>query len=173
MVSLRFVSFRFKILDAICASLSIQIKKVVLLLEPKWKKKNINFVIDLKDVYFYGDENLLFQLWTNLIDNAIKFSNENGNISVSIEINSENKIEVKIKDNGIGMDSEELEMIYKRFYQIDKSHSGEGSGLGLSIAKRIIELSGGNINVDSKKGNGTTFTITLPLIDKVEKIIIE
>lgn len=71
------------------------------------------------------------------------------------------------------MDSEELEMIYKRFYQIDKSHSGEGSGLGLSIAKRIIELSDGNINVDSKKGNGTTFTITLPLIDKVEKIIIE
>lgn len=161
-----------KIINVSEINLSSQIKKVVLLLEPKWKKKNINFAIDLNDVYFYGDEDLLFQLWTNLIDNAIKFSNENGNIVVSINTNSDNKIEIKIKDNGIGMDKDELEMIYRRFYQIDKSHSGEGSGLGLSIVKRIVELSNGEIKVDSEKGKGTTFTVTLPVVDKTKKIII-
>lgn len=162
-----------KIINITEINLSTQIKKVVLLLEQKWKNKNINFSIDFKDVYFYGDENLLFQLWTNLIDNAIKFSNENGKISVSIDVLPGNKIEVKVKDNGIGMDSEELEKIYKRFYQIDKSHSGEGSGLGLAIAKRIVELSDGDINVESKKGSGTTFTVTLPIIDQIETIVIE
>lgn len=152
-------------------NLSVQIKKAVMLLEPKWKPKNINFAIDVKDTYFFGDEDLLFQMWTNLLDNAIKFSNQNGKISVTIE-NTNEEISVKIKDNGIGMDSEELDMIYKRFYQIDKSHSGEGSGLGLSIVKRIVELSKGKIDVESKKEKGTTFIITLPRIDKTNKIII-
>ena len=152
-------------------NLSEQIKKAVLLLEPKWKDKNINFSIDAKEVYFYGDEDLLFQVWTNLLDNAIKFSNENGKISVKIGI-VKDKIEVSIKDNGIGMDSDELEMIYTRFYQIDKSHSGEGSGLGLAIVKRIVEISNGEINVESEKGKGTTFTVVLPKKEETNKIVI-
>ncbi len=152
-------------------NLSEQIKKAVLLLEPKWKDKNINFSIDAKEVYFYGDEDLLFQVWTNLLDNAIKFSNANGKISVKISI-VQDKIEVSIKDNGIGMDSDELEMIYTRFYQIDKSHSGEGSGLGLAIVKRIVEISNGEINVESEKGKGTTFTVVLPKKEETNKIVI-
>ena len=72
-------------------------------------------------------------------------------------------VSIKIKDNGIGMDSDELEMIYTRFYQIDKSHSQEGSGLGLSIVKSIIDLSDGKIEVESKENSGTTFTIKLPI----------
>ena len=152
-------------------NLSEQIKKAVLLLEPKWKDKNINFSVDAKEVYFYGDEDLLFQVWTNILDNAIKFSNENGKISVKISV-AQDKISVSIKDNGIGMDSEELGMIYTRFYQIDKSHSGEGSGLGLTIVKRIVEISNGEINVQSEKGKGTTFTIILPQKKKTNKIVI-
>ena len=152
-------------------NLSEQIKKAVLLLEPKWKDKNINFSIDAKEVYFYGDEDLLFQVWTNLLDNAIKFSNANGKISVKISI-VQDKIEVSIKDNGIGMDSDELELIYTRFYQIDKSHSGEGSGLGLAIVKRIVEISNGEINVESEKGKGTTFTVVLPKKEETNKIVI-
>ena len=152
-------------------NLSEQIKKAVLLLEPKWKDKNINFSIDAKEVYFYGDEDLLFQVWTNLLDNAIKFSNANGKISVKIGI-VQDKSEVSIKDNGIGMDSDELEMIYTRFYQIDKSHSGEGSGLGLAIVKRIVEISNGEINVESEKGKGTTFTVVLPKKEETNKIVI-
>ena len=152
-------------------NLSEQIKKAVLLLEPKWKDKNINFSIDAKEVYFYGDEDLLFQVWTNLLDNAIKFSNANGKISVKIGV-TQDKIEVNIKDNGIGMDKDELEMIYTRFYQIDKSHSGEGSGLGLAIVKRIVEISNGEINVESEKGRGTTFTVVLPKKEETNKIVI-
>ena len=152
-------------------NLSEQIKKAVLLLEPKWKDKNINFSIDAKEVYFYGDEDLLFQVWTNLLDNAIKFSSTNGKVSVKIGI-VQDKIEVSIKDNGIGMDSDELEMIYTRFYQIDKSHSGEGSGLGLAIVKRIVEISNGEINVESEKGKGTTFTVVLPKKEETNKIVI-
>ena len=152
-------------------NLSEQIKKAVLLLEPKWKDKNINFSVDAKEVYFYGDEDLLFQVWTNILDNAIKFSNENGKISVKISV-AQDKISVSIKDNGIGMDSEELGMIYTRFYQIDKSHSGEGSGLGLAIVKRIVEISNGEINVQSEKGKGTTFAIILPQKKKTNKIVI-
>ena len=112
---------------------------------------------------------MLFQVWTNILDNAIKFSNENGKISVKISV-AQDKISVSIKDNGIGMDSEELGMIYTRFYQIDKS--GEGSGLGLAIVKRIVEISNGEINVQSEKGKGTTFTIILPQKKKTNKIVI-
>lgn len=148
-----------------------QIKKAITVLEPKWKCKNINFSISANDSYFYGDEDLLFQVWINLLDNAIKFSKENGKIEVKIEEN-EKSIKIGIKDNGIGMTEEEIENIYSRFYQVDKSHSGEGSGLGLSIVKRIIELSKGSINVKSIKNTGTEFLIELPKKEKENKIII-
>ena len=96
-----------------------QLRKTIALLEPKWKGKNLEFEVDLEDSYFYGDEDLLFQVWTNLIDNSIKFSKQNGKIEVTTKQDN-SKIIVKIQ---------ELDKIFKRFYQIDKSHSGDGSGL--------------------------------------------
>lgn len=149
-----------------------QIRKVVAILEPKWQEKDIKISVSLKDIYFYGDEELLFQVWTNLIDNAIKFSKIKGKIDIKVEENNK-KVFVKIKDNGIGMDKEELEKIFTRFYQVDKSHSGEGSGLGLAIVKRIIELSGGSIDIESEKDVGTEITIKLPLLEKENKILIK
>ena len=80
---------------------------------------------------------------------------------------------MKIKDNGIGMEKEEVEKIFSRFYQIDKSHSGEGSGLGLSIVKSIIELSNGTINIESSKNKGTTIIIELPLETQKNTILIK
>ena len=77
---------------------------------------------------------------------------------------------IQMQDNGIGMKPEELEKIYTRFYQVDQSHSGEGSGLGLAIVKIIVELSKGTIQFTSKEGEGTTVTITLPLLEKQNKI---
>ena len=139
------------------------------------QKKSI--FMEMKTCYFrygqtfYSDGEKIFRIFQNLLDNAIKFSNENGKISVKISV-AQDKISVSIKDNGIGMDSEELGMIYTRFYQIDKSHSGEGSGLGLAIVKRIVEISNGEINVQSEKGKGTTFTIILPQKKKTNKIVI-
>lgn len=108
--------------------ISEQIRKVVAMLEPKWREKNLEISADLVNCYFFGDEALMFQVWTNLIDNAIKFSNENENIYLKTEL-MKDKIIVQIKDSGIGMKEEEIDKIYTRFYQADKSHSQEGSGL--------------------------------------------
>lgn len=154
-------------------SIAEQIRKSVSVLEPKWKEKDITFNVALQEKNFYGDKNLIYQVWMNLIDNAIKFSNQGGAIDIKIK-NTDDKIEVMIKDYGIGMDENELKKIFDKFYQIDKSHSGEGSGLGLAITKRIVELSGGKIEVKSEKNKGTTFKIYLPIEKSVDsKIIIK
>lgn len=141
-------------------NISEQIRKEIAILEPRWREKNINIDVNLEEIYYYCDEDLLLQVWTNLLDNAIKFTNRNGKINI-ITKEENNKIIVKIQDNGIGMTGEEKDRIFDKFYQTDKSHSEQGSGLGLSIVKRIVELSGGNIFVESQKNKGTTFTIEL------------
>lgn len=119
--------------------ISEQIRRIIALLEPRWREKNLSVSVDLKSVYFYGDEELLFQVWINLIENAIKFSKTNGEIDIVTGENN-NKIIVKIQDNGIGMEKEELEKIYTRFYQVDKSHSGEGSGLRTINCKKNCRI---------------------------------
>lgn len=149
-----------------------QIRKAITFLENKWKEKELKFNIDMEEEYFFGDEDLLFQVWTNLIDNSIKFSKQNGEIDISLEKNEE-KIEVKIRDYGIGMNDVEKEKIFTKFYQIDKSHSKHGSGLGLAIAKRIIDLSEGAIEVQSEKNVGTTMIVKLPIEKENKKIIIQ
>lgn len=149
-----------------------QIRRAIALLEPKWKEKEISFNVSMKEKYFYGDEELIFQVWVNLIDNAIKFSKQYGKIDVAIK-ETQDTIEIKIKDNGIGMSEEEIKRIFTRFYQIDKSHSAKGSGLGLAIVKRIVELSDGQIDVKSKKDGGTTITINLPIEKESKKIVID
>jgi len=154
-------------------SIAEQIRKVISVLEPKWKEKNITFNVSLKEINFYGENELLFQMWMNIIDNSIKFSKQDGQIYIKMTENETTSI-TEIKDVGIGMNEDEREKIFDRFYQIDKSHSGEGSGLGLAIVKRIIKLSGGEIKVESKKGKGTIFKITLPKSRKENnKIIIK
>lgn len=151
---------------------SEQIRRAISLLEPKWSKKDIKINVSLEEKAFLGDEDLTFQVWVNLIDNAIKFSNDNSTIDIKLyEKNKE--INIEIKDHGIGIKEEQLEQIFDRFYQIDKSHSEEGSGLGLAIVKRILELSGGKIEVKSKENKGTTVIVKLPVIsEKNNKIII-
>ena len=132
-----------------------QIRKAISLLEPKWSKKDIKINVSLEEKIFLGDEDLIFQVWVNIIDNAIKFSNEGENIDIKV-YEKDSNINVEIKDHGIGMKEEELEKVYDRFYQIDRSHSKEGSGLGLAIVKRIVELSEGKIEIKSKENKGTT-----------------
>ena len=148
-----------------------QLRKAIAVLENKWNEKSLTFNISAKDVYYDGDEELTFQVWMNLIDNAIKFSKQNGKITIDVKEEND-EVVVKIKDNGMGMSKEEQERIFTRFYQIDKSHSQEGSGLGLSIVKSIIDLSDGKIEVESKENSGTTFTIKLPIEKENNKIII-
>jgi integral membrane sensor signal transduction histidine kinase len=150
-----------------------QIRKAISLLEPKWSKKDIKINVSLEEKTFLGDEDLIFQVWVNIIDNAIKFSNEGGSIDIKV-YEKDGNINVEIKDRGIGMKEEELEKVYDRFYQIDRSHSKEGSGLGLAIVKRIVELSEGKIEIKSKENKGTTVIVKLPVTsEKNNKIIIK
>lgn len=149
-----------------------QIRKTITFLEPNWKEKEIQFNLSTIEKYVYGDEELLFQVWINLIENAIKFSNPKGKINISMT-EKEKELEIKIQDFGIGIDDDEKEKIFTRFYQIDRSHSQSGSGLGLAIVKKIIDLSNATIEVISKKGKGTTMIVKLPIEDSSNKIVIE
>lgn len=150
-----------------------QIRKAISLLEPKWSKKDIKINVSLEEKTFLGDEDLIFQVWVNIIDNAIKFSNEGESIDIKV-YEKDSNINVEIKDHGIGMKEEELEKVYDRFYQIDRSHSKEGSGLGLAIVKRIVELSEGKIEIKSKENKGTIVIVKLPVTsEKNNKIIIK
>lgn len=149
-----------------------QIKKVVNVLEKKWSEKNIQISVNLPKTIINGDEELLHQVWMNLIDNSIKFTKENGKINISIKKNN-NNVEISIKDNGIGMTEEEKKKVFERFYQVDQSHYSEGSGLGLSIVKRIINLSDGKIRIESEKGKGSNFIIELPYEKNKNKIKIK
>ncbi len=149
-----------------------QIRKAISLLEPKWSEKEIVFNVSMQEKYFYGDEELIFQIWINLIDNAIKFSKKHGKIDIILK-EKEKEIEVQIKDNGIGISEDDKKRIFTRFYQIDRSHSEIGSGLGLAIVKRIVELSNGTIEVNSTENIGTTMIVKLPLANEINKILIK
>ena len=140
-----------------------QIKQVLINLEPNWSKKNIEFDLDLDETLYSTNEGLSHQVWYNIINNAIKFSNDGGIISISIK-KDESNIVVTIADNGIGMNEETQKHIFDKFYQGDTSHKSEGNGLGLSLVKRIIQLLNGKIFVTSKINEGSKFEIALPII---------
>ena len=142
--------------------MSEQLREVIILLQASWEKKNIEFNLDLPDCMVISDEELLQQVWMNVISNAIKFSNLDGRIDVSL-VSRSNYISVVIKDYGSGMDEETLSHVFEKFYQGDKSHSRDGNGLGLSLVKRIVTICHGEIKLDSKLNEGTTVTINLPI----------
>jgi signal transduction histidine kinase len=146
-----------------------QIKKAITLLENKWMQKNIKITTNLPDTIILGDEELLYQVWTNLIDNAIKFTKNKGNIHIGIK-RKDDKALISIKDDGIGLTETEKRKIFDRFYQVDESHYSEGSGLGLSIVTKIISLSEGKISVESQKGKGSNFIVELPYEKTKQKI---
>ena len=141
-------------------SLDEQIRNVILLLEPKWSAKNIELELELQPIRYMGDEELLKQVWINLIENAIKFSEQNGRIQISTE-KSGAAVITTISDTGIGIPEKDRSKIFERFYKADKSRSKEGNGLGLPIVKKIIELHHGEIDFHSQLGAGTTFIIKL------------
>jgi signal transduction histidine kinase len=112
-----------------------------------------------------GDKGRLQQLFTNIIDNAIKFTGEGGTIEIAVERDNEG-VRVLIQDNGVGIPEEEQEKIFKRFYRVDKSRSKEtgGIGLGLSIAEWVAHAHHGRIEVNSELNQGSTFTVYLPIL---------
>lgn len=141
-----------------------QIRQALLLLEIQWSNKGISLNIELTSVVFYGNEELMMQIWMNLLGNAIKFTPDGGEISVSL-VESMDCVIIKIVDTGIGMEREAQKHIFEKFYQEDKSRASDGNGLGLPLIKRIVDLCGGNINVESQLGKGSSFVVTLPRND--------
>lgn len=138
-----------------------QIRRCILMLESKWSAKHIEFEMELPRITYYGSEALLDQVWINIIDNAIIHSYDGGFIQISISESSE-KLTVIIADNGEGMTDEVQKHIFEKFYQGDQSRKSEGSGLGLSLVKRIVELCDGSIEVKSTPGNGAALLVTIP-----------
>lgn len=142
-----------------------QIRYAIVLLEDKWGKKDIELDVEMEDILFWGPELLISHLWINLIDNAIKYTHNNGKIL--IRLSSRNRdVEFSIEDNGIGMSKEVTQRIFDKFYQGDTSHQGEGNGVGLALVKQVIDLCSGEIVVESHLGKGSKFTVTLPTISK-------
>lgn len=139
-----------------------QLRQSVLTLQSAWSKRNILFELHLRPQPYEGDEELLSQVWLNLIDNAIKFSSDGGTIQIRMT-STENGILIKITDHGIGMDETTKAHMFEQFYQGDASRSREGSGLGLPIVKRIVDLHHGGIDVESRLGEGTRVLVTLPM----------
>ncbi|MGF7032150.1 signal transduction histidine kinase [Paenibacillus mucilaginosus] len=142
-----------------------QLRNVILTMEPIWSAKDIELDLELPSVKVQGDPDQLSQVWLNLIGNALKFTPESGTVRIAIKTGVD-KVQVKVSDTGIGISEEDLAHIFRRFYKADRSRTSAngGSGLGLSIVKKIIELHGGTIAVESRPGEGTEFTVTLPYV---------
>ena len=147
-------------------NINIQIKKYAQELSPLADKRNIEIVIKSNDsdVYVSVPENKMSRILTNIMENAIKYNREKG--KVFIELNERNgRVYVKIKDTGIGIPKEDIEKIFDRHYRskLSQDMNIEGSGLGLTIAKDIIEEYDGSIAVDSTVGESTEFVISFPI----------
>ena len=138
-----------------------QIRECVVLLEKKWTEKEISFDFHLIEQKMKGNKQLLKQVWTNLIDNAIKFSPAKSRISLSMTQHS-GSFTIAVTDYGCGMDEKTQHNIFDKFYQGDSSHSSEGNGLGLALVKKIVELHHGTITVQSQPLQGSSFIVTLP-----------
>lgn len=146
-----------------------QIRSLILVCEPQWADKQIEMNISLDEVEIDADEDLLSQVWTNFIHNSIKFTPQGGSISIDLH-QRDGQAEFKIIDTGIGISEEDQARVFERFFKADRARtaSNGGSGLGLSIAKKIVDLHNGRIELASKPGEGTTFTVLLP-VQKVMK----
>ena len=125
------------------------------------KNIEIEFEVPKNDIRIVGDESRLEQVWINLINNAIKYTQDNGVVMIHVKKTSK-EVEVAIEDTGVGMSKEAISHIFERFYRQDKSRSVEGNGLGLSIVKRIVDLHHGRIDVVSREEGGSRFTVYLP-----------
>lgn len=138
-----------------------QVRQSILALESKWEKKEIEFDIDLDEIEYTGYENLLSHVWLNLIDNAVKFSPQNGQIRIRLK-QLAGSVTFSIWDNGLPIPEADIGRIFNKFYQGDNSHASEGNGLGLALVRKIVAAAHGTINVTSSEDAGTEFVVALP-----------
>ncbi|MBQ4528508.1 MAG: HAMP domain-containing histidine kinase [Clostridia bacterium] len=141
-------------------NLSEQIRNCILMLESKWEKKKLELNIDFGEHEISANYEMLKQVWINLIDNAIKFSDEYGILEIKIH-EENNMVFVSVSNSGVPIEPDKREKIFNKFYQAEESHSSNGHGIGLAIVKRVIQLHMGAVSVNCLNGL-TTFTVALP-----------
>ena len=137
-------------------------------IEPFALQKNVKLFLDLPDnIKFDADENEMEIIFNNLLSNAIKYNKEEGEVSITIKSDHE-KLIIIVEDTGIGMNEEEMNGLFQEFVRIknSKTKNISGSGLGLSIVRKIVEEYNGKVNVESKPDKGSKFTISMPRIEK-------
>ncbi len=149
--------------DVTTYNLSEQLRACILLLSSKWEKKEIEFLLDFQEHDVTGNEELLKHVWLNLIDNAVKFSPQNGTVEVVIA-DYIGFVEVSVINKGIAIAPEDQKKIFNKFYQADESHSTQGNGVGLAIVKKVVDLHEGIVTVHSESGV-TMFSVRLPKVE--------
>ena len=143
--------------------MSEQLCECMLNFESEWENKKLNIETEFdEDVVVDADGELLSLVWSNLISNAVKFCDEGDTVYVSLEKEKENAV-VKIRDTGCGMSEDVIKRIFEKFYQGDSSRATKGNGLGLALVKRVIDITESEIVVESEEGEGTEFTVKVPL----------
>ncbi len=144
-----------------------QIREAIVLLEPKWGLKNTEFDLDMPEISYTGQKSLLFQVWMNIIGNAIKYTDKNGKIQIYLK-EHQNRYQIIVSDNGIGMSKETQMHIFDKFYQGDTTRKAQGNGLGLALCKEIINKCNGKIIVESEEGIGTVIIVQLPKKEELD-----
>ncbi len=142
--------------------LAEQLRHCSILLLPKMEQKDIAFDMDIDELCYTGNAELMEQVWLNLLNNAVKFTPEHGEIKITGKQTAD-EILVSFSDSGIGMDEETTAHIFEKYYQHDMVSAVRGNGIGLSIVARIVTLCNGIIQVQSVPDEGSTFTVRLPL----------
>ena len=138
-----------------------QIRQCAIGYMEQWEAKRIQVDMDVADVTVCTDRDLLELVWNNLLSNAVKFTGEGGTISVRSGVSGQ-WVWVEIRDTGCGIPEEALPRIFDKFYQGDSSHATEGNGLGLALVKKALDAVSGEIEVESRPGEGTAFTVRIP-----------
>lgn len=144
-------------------NLSRQLGECILQYENLFEQKEIEVEVEMQEqVMLNADESIMELVWNNLLSNALKFTGHGGTIKVA-QTTEGKYIVVKVSDNGCGMDDKTKQHLFDKFYQGDTSHSVEGNGLGMALAKKAVDMFEGKITVESEIGNGTTFAVYLPV----------
>ncbi len=149
--------------DRLAFDLKDQLKEVVFTTEWQWREKDIAIEMDLTPVKIVGDPKLLQQVWMNLITNAIRYTEAGGTVTISTVVEKYD-VQIIVADTGIGIAKQDISKLFDRFYKVDKARTRteNSTGLGLAIAKKIIELHDGTMMVESELGKGSRFIVNLP-----------
>lgn len=142
-----------------------ELRKVVIINHLLLMQKKIDYDLSLPKTKFLGNKDQLFQVWTNLIHNCIKYTPEGGTMFIELKKDVQH-VRIRFTDTGVGIPLQDQPHIFERFYKVDKSRDRSigGNGLGLAIVKKIVDIHQGRIELESEPGKGTTVTIVLPCL---------